>query len=613
MKIIPGFLKNRPKLRKFCFFCFGSFLVMALALSIFLIWAGREDEKYGGYLKSGANINTFLKAYGKEVIAAVDSGNVDKLLDYYAHDYSSPGRGQWTLGEETEVNGVFHSYIQKVGDEDYDREKLKEELQAYVSGLKSVKQIACKINLAEDIQPFETARATVKFVLDGEDRDGRVLQDRFFYRWWFRAVEGEQKWEIVKGELFLDDEVDNTRVASVQPGFELLDLEKAGISYVHKRDPNLDPEAPGVVLKFAVIQHAGGGLATSDYDGDGLIDLFFLDGVSSRLLRNTGNDSSGTPKFEDVTAAAGLEGIDRAHSALFADFDNDGDKDLFVARYLAPNQLFVNQGDGVFVDKAKEMNMDFNGESISSTLLDYDRDGFVDVYLAVNGDSINEVPRIPFYARNGQPNRLFRNVGGKKFEDVTEKAGVGDTGWSLATCAGDLDGDGWTDIGVANDFGRKSIFHNNGDGTFTEIAKEAGTLDFSGGMGIVFGDLNSDGLIDIYTSNIYSNQRWLGESVALDYYVRNTLRSKWMIKDFGEFWDLYGVTQGDWRALGKMAGEGNSLFLNRGDGTFREARESCTNRAGWGWSVALFDPDNDADTDIYAANGWITGKIPDDL
>jgi hypothetical protein len=334
--------------------------------------------------------------------------------------------------------------------------------------------------------------------------------------------------------------------------------------------------------------------------------------VGSRLYRHAGIASDGSVSFQDVTAEANLEGIDRAHCGLFADFDNDGDKDLFVSRYGAPSQLYINEGNN-FTDRSADWGLDFFGPGVSATLLDYDRDGYVDIYLAVNGDAAHEVPRIPFFARNGLPNRLFRNVGGKSFEDVTEKAGVGDTGWSLAVCSGDLNGDGWTDLGVANDFGRKNIYFNNQDGTFSEVAKEAGTLDFSGGMGIAFGDLNNDGRVDIYTSNIYSNQRWLGEKAALMQYVRNTVRSQWLFKDFGEFADIYRITDGNWKALGKMAGEGNSMFLNNGDGTFREARESCTNRAGWGWAVALFDADNDADLDIYAANGWITGKKQDDL
>jgi hypothetical protein len=197
--------------------------------------------------------------------------------------------------------------------------------------------------------------------------------------------------------------------------------------------------------------------------------------------------------------------------------------------------------------------------------------------------------------------------------DVTRESGTGDTGWALAVTASDFDGDGDVDLAVANDFGRKVLYRNNGDGTFTDVAKQAKVLDFGAGMGLAFGDMNFDGLPDLYTSNINSNQRWFGEEITLWQYGRNLVRSGWLLDDFADLYDLYNLLGDDWRALGKTIGEGNSLFFNNGDGTFRELKESGTNRAGWSWGVALLDMDNDTDLDIYVANGWISGKIEDDL
>src|SRR5207244_6561252 len=107
------------------------------------------------------------------------------------------------------------------------------------------------------------------------------------------------------------------------------------------------------------------------------------------------------------------------------------------------------------------------------------------------------ISRVAFSAQTGGQNRLYHNNAGSGFTDVTEASGTGDTGWSLAVASADYDNDGYPDLMVANDFGRKNLYHNNGDGTFSEVAKEAGVLDFSGGMGVTFGDFDDDGYLDI--------------------------------------------------------------------------------------------------------------------
>lgn len=616
-----------------------------------------EDRKFDAFRDNGAGINSFLSGFARAMEESVKTRSVEGLMEFYAEDYASSAGGRGVLGESIELNGVRHTRFEMVGTSDrsksdFDRDDLKAEWEAYIEPVLLVEGasidgakvpfddpmrglgVVCKINITEEIVDGETATVNVKYILSGRDQEGGTVQDRFFFRWWLRSTgEGRSDWEIVRDELVSDREVSNLRVESAKPGFEVLDLvasglvDEGGAAYRHRRDPMLEAERDDIDLKFAVIQHAGGGVTSCDYDDNGWVDLFFSDGVESRLFRNEGL-RSGKPVFRDVTGEVGLAGIGRVHSAIFADFDNDGDKDIFVSRYDSPSLVFIGEsrevgvgGGGstagyVFQDKTQDMGLSLTEPAVSACCLDYDRDGLVDIYVGVNGDAKNEVPRVPFFARNGKPNRLLRNVGGVKFEDVTETSGVGDAGWTLAVACGDLDGDGWVDLGVANDFGRKSIYRNNGDGTFRECAKEIGTLDFSGGMGIAFADVDGDERTDIYTSNIYSNQRWLGEDKALLQYSRNLVRSKWILSDFGEYWDLYRITDGDWKSLGKMAGEGNSLFLNRSDGQdwkFDEARESCTNRAGWGWGVCLADLDNDTDLDIYAANGWITGQKADDL
>ncbi|PON18567.1 hypothetical protein C2W62_07270 [Candidatus Entotheonella serta] len=419
-------------------------------------------------------------------------------------------------------------------------------------------------------------------------------------------------WQILSDEL-----VEGMRVVGDGRRFVELDLARSGIDYQHARNPNLDKSRYGDALKFDVMEHSAGGVAVADYNDDGWPDIFFADGKRSRLYRHRGGRETGlnaaSVSFTDVTSKAGLDGIDQATAGLFVDVDNDGDRDLVVIRYLAPTQFYRNNGDHTFTNRSTDMGLDFIAPATSATFLDYNRDGFVDLYVGVLGNAFTDVPRLPFFVQNGKPNRLFRNDAGQGFTDVTDHSGVGDTGWSLAVAASDYDNDGYLDLAVANDFGRKNLYRNNRDGTFTEVAKQAGVLDFSAGMGLAFGDFNADGHIDLYTSNINSNQRWFGEDVTIRQYLHNVIRTTWLWRDLGEFFKLYRLLGSSWPALGQMISEGNSLFRNNGDGTFTEVQNSDTNRAGWGWSVTFFDADNDTDLDIYAANGWISNKPGTDL
>ncbi len=590
-------------------------LMLAVVAGIGTIYAGRFmrrlDTEHARFLECGQSINLFLKHYGQELVRAQQSGDLGPVLAAYVEDYRSPGRGHWKLGPEVDLGSAALSRFEANGRDDYRCAELSVEFAEYLAGLSDVKSVKCKINLIEDVVPDESAVITVKYILDGRDHHGRLLEDRFFFRWRLRKAtlpSGLRDWRIVGDEL-----VGGERVAGFANGFLSPTPSTVGVDYVHRRDPKLDPSTHA--LKFAVIQHSSGGISAVDFDDDTLVDLFFSDGLQSRLYKNVTNlgASSALPAFRDVTTEAGLDGIDQAQCALFVDIDNDGDRDLYVVRYLAPGRLFINRGDGTFTDASRGSGLDFVIPATAATFFDYDGDGRPDLYVGSNGNAFKASPNIPFYATNGEPNRLYRNVDGRRFEDVTAASGTGDTGWTLAVTASDFDGDGHVDLGVANDFGRKILYRNNGNGTFTDVTKAAGVLDFSGGMGLAFGDMNFDGRPDLYTSNINSNQRWFGEEVTLWQYGRNLWRSGWLSHDFAEMRDLYNLLGDDWRKLGKMIGEGNSLFFNQGDGTFREIQDSGTDRAGWSWGVALLDMDNDTDLDIVVSNGWISGKNQDDL
>jgi len=602
-------------------------VVAVLAIAIFafsLFVMARKDKEHERFFNTGKSVNQFLATYKHGLEEAFKKKDASEITQFYSDHYASPGRGHWVLKPDQDAGDVACFTLKSDGRKDYAKADLKDEFSSYLNSLASVQDIKFKIDMIEKVELEQTVQLTVKFILDGKDQRDIVFQDRNFYRWHLvnEGGSGAYDWKIVKDEL-----VEGVRVGGDGRDFRAFetkeDLAAIGIDYKHERDPKLNVKEHGSELKFGVIEHGGGGVSAVDYNNDGKPDIFFADGKRSRLYRNDGADAEGRVHFTDVTTESGLDGIDQAAAGIFADVDNDGYQDLFVSRYLAPLKFYHNNGPDAtgkftFSDWSAKMGFDprdskSTAPAVSACFLDYDRDGYVDLYVGLYGDAFHDVPRLPFYAQNGGANRLYHNDGGKGFTDVTETSGTGDTGWTLAVAAADYDNDGYPDIATANDFGRKNLYHNNHNKTFTEVAKQAGVLDFSGGMGLTWGDFDDDGYLDLYTSNINSNQRWFGEDMTVSQYMRNVIRTKYAMTDLAEYWKVYQLLGPRWTELGKMIGEGNRLFHNNGDGTFRQVKDSHTNRAGWGWSVAFFDYDNDTKLDIYAANGWISNAPNTDL
>ena len=231
------------------------------------------------------------------------------------------------------------------------------------------------------------------------------------------------------------------------------------------------------------------GIAVGDFDGDGWEDVYVCQpgGLPNRLFRNQGDGT-----FEDVTARSGLDVLDSTASALWADYDNDGDQDLFVIT-SGEILLFDNDGHSHFRRSAKarfEIPVEERGVLMMAALADYDRDGFLDLFVCqyspAGGTSMAKYLRqpAPYYnANNGPPNQLFRNNGNGTFVNVTHQARLdGDRRWSFAAAWADYDGDGYPDLFVANDFGPNDLYRNNRDGTFTGVAAKAGLE--HGGAGI---------------------------------------------------------------------------------------------------------------------------------
>ncbi len=341
--------------------------------------------------------------------------------------------------------------------------------------------------------------------------------------------------------------------------------------------------------------YMGGGVATGDINNDGLIDLYFTGNqVPNKLYLNKGN-----LKFEDITENAGVNGDSRWYTGVtMIDINHDGYLDFYcsVGGKFAPknNQLFVNNGDNTFTERAKEFGLDDPGNSVQATFLDYDKDGDLDMYLA-------NYPPTPFNAPNHyykskmrlvnelESDKLFRNDG-TRFTNVTEEAGLKSFGLSLSATVGDVNQDGWPDIYVSNDFASPDYFYiNNTNGTFSEKIKSNTKNTSFYGMGVDIADFNNDALLDI---------------LQVDMTAQDNRRSKANMASMNA--DLFWSTVESGFHYQYMQ---NSLQLNNGNVNdsltdfSNISRLAGISSTDWSWSPLMIDFDNDGWKDIFISNG----------
>ncbi len=341
--------------------------------------------------------------------------------------------------------------------------------------------------------------------------------------------------------------------------------EKSGVRQVHSTRKFKGPH--GDVL--GMFTSGGAASAVGDFDNDGDDDLFVVDsdtGKPHRLYRNDGG-----MKFTEVGAQAGVTGGNDPDSicadAIWFDYDNDGWRDLLVARFGTP-LLYHNEKNGKFKNVTAGSGFNRFGNTIAVISFDYDKDGMLDVMFGdyfkpvslINLTTTKVLPNDLDNAVNGGGVTLWHNDGNGKFSDVTSKAGFDKhTGWTLDLGHGDLNNDGWQDIYIAADYGTDRMYFNNGNGTFSEVTTKAmGGFDTRKGMNAEIGDYDNDGWLDIYVTNI------------TDEYMK----------------------------------ECNMLWHNNADGTFTDvSKETNTCNTLWGWGAKFGDFDNDGWLDIFATNG----------
>ncbi len=486
-------------------------------------------------------------------------------------------------------------------------EPLISSLRSWRRDFQDIDQATFKVHLIDEFGDG-WCLAQIRFEVTGGDRtDAGMLRLRFESR--------ASRWRVTDAELISGRTV---RADAGTDGHAFVDrAEPRGLDFRMHNDPRFTPcqsctehECAGPTkLRFQTMRHAYAGSATADFDGDGADDLFLGSGERAALYRNRGDGS-----FELWTERAGVGELWHVNTAGFADFDNDGDQDLFLGRFFGRNQIFANRGDGTFEDVTENSGLAQDDQVTCFSFFDYDRDGDLDIYLGRFLDATKEIPGSFLYARNGEPNRLYRNDGGLRFQDVTSAAGVGDVGLALSLAAADFDDDGDQDLYVANDFGRNVLYRNHGDGTFSDVAAETGTLAIGGSMSASWGDYDNDGRLDLYVAAIRSNQRWFVQPITAQRVVLKFLREGKLGSDNPLLSDLRRYMGADWVNIGNHALAGNSLLRQEVDGTFTErADEADARPAGWYWSSGFLDFDHDGDLDLLATNGWISGEDSHDL
>ena len=385
------------------------------------------------------------------------------------------------------------------------------------------------------------------------------------------------------------------------PRFESLPVDQTGIDFAHNWKPPAD-------YKLEIYNSLpGGGVCIGDYDGDDLPDVFLTQAnVGCKLYRNLGD-----MRFEDVTESVGIVTDDKGRGASFVDTDNDGDLDLYLCNDQQSNQLFTNDGKGKFHDIASAAGVDFSGASVTAAFADYDRDGDLDLYLVTNrkepqhevttprrlGDgSFNIADEDREYldvivskdgrtrvVKAGQFDHLYRNRGDGTFDDVSAEAGLVGCYFGLSATWFDYDGDGWIDLYVSNDFySPDQLYRNNGDGTFSDVAPIAFPHTPWYSMGTDAADINNDGMMDLMSSDMSAT---------------NHYKQKASMGDMGTTgWFLVHPTPGQYMR--------NALYLNTGTERFMEiASLAGVSDTDWTWSLKFGDFDEDGWIDLYVTNG----------
>ena len=479
-------------------------------------------------------------------------------------------------------------------------EGLADALRELTAPYRNADQLRAKFKLTKINQQQDSLSTTLFLELSGQTSQGAIEQHAVWSARWSRTANEELptiEWigvadfeEVIvrapRGRLFEDC------TASVLRGNSSFQQQiMRGVNHWLQQSQDL---RPSVYLGTP-------GIAVGDVNGDGLDDLFLCQGwgLPNRLFKQQPDGSA-----VDVSQQANVDWLESAASALFLDLDNDSDQDLIVA-IVGHLVLASNNGEGVF--QIREV-VDTSDDTMTLAAADYDSDGDVDLYVcAYTADDILgeardqnvSVPSANFVyhdSNRGGANSMFRNdIRGDQWEfvDVTRETGldVDNRRNSLAAAWEDFDNDGDQDLYVANDFGRNCLYRNDG-GTFTNIAPAAQAEDSASGMSVIWSDLDRDGYSDLYVGNMFSSAgNRITYQSAFKPEASPLVRSR----------------------LQRFA-RGNTLLRNLGNQTFDDVSVSAAVTMGrWAWGCNAIDINNDGWEDLIVSNGYITTDDTGDM
>ena len=349
------------------------------------------------------------------------------------------------------------------------------------------------------------------------------------------------------------------------------------------------------ISESAGVKHFGKnyGVAIGDFDNDGDEDIY---------VSKTGNEANllyvnmGNFKFEEKAQSAGIAYSGTTYHSIWGDIDNDGDLDLYLGNKNEPNVLYLNQGDGTFMDISRSAGIDNDGGAVSAIFGDVNNDGLIDIYVAnINAQNV-----------------LYKNNGDLTFTDITKESGATDELIAMGTMFIDFDNDNDLDLYLSHDALQANIlYQNDGFGHFTDVSQQSG-VDYEGfGMGTEFADFNNDGYYDIYITNLYDNTLYMNNKDG----SYSDVSASAGVNDYGMGWgvscldynndglqDIYAVNNSYFSPYA------NILYENMGNGQFSDASSGTSLESNYaGYGVGCADFDGDGWVDLFVANSGATG------